>query len=298
MSASARPVWLEPATRTGTTFKAIALVTVVLIVLYPLVGVVTTSLASQDEITRSGGFVLLPSDPSLAAYRTVLGAGAVTRAVLVSAVLTVVGTAVSLAVTVSLAYGLSRPGIIGAQKVLLLVIFTLFFTAGIIPNFLVVKSFGLLNSYAALVVPVLMNAFNLLVIRSFFQQLPRELFDSAKVDGASEVGTLVRIVLPLSRAVLAVVGLFYAVGYWNAFFNALIYLNDSSKWPLSVVVRLYVLQGQPIAGSTTVGDATAQAPVEAVQMAIIVLALLPLLAVYPFVQRFFVKGVLTGAVKG
>jgi putative aldouronate transport system permease protein len=169
------------------------------------------------------------------------------------------------------------------------------FNAGIIPNFLLVKNLGMYNTYASLVMPTLMSAFNLVVLRAFFMNLPTELLDAARVDGAGDLRTLVSIVLPLSKAVIAVVSLFYAVTYWNAFFNALLYLGDSDKWPLPMVLRSYVLQGQSLSGAAA-GETVA--PQEAVQMAVLVIAVVPILLVYPFLQRYFTKGVLTGAVKG
>jgi putative aldouronate transport system permease protein len=143
---------------------------------------------------------------------------------------------------------------------------------------------------------VTVNVFNLVVVRGFFQALPAELYDSARLDGAAEWQTLVRVVVPLSKAVIAVVGLFYAVAYWNSFFTAFLYLNDASKWPLSAVLRLFVTQGAQLGGANASESASYQAP-QTVQMAVVVLATVPILCVYPFLQRFFTKGVLTGAVK-
>ncbi|MGH9674999.1 MAG: carbohydrate ABC transporter permease, partial [Bryobacteraceae bacterium] len=138
--------------------------------------------------------------------------------------------------------------------------------------------------------------FNLVVMRGFFQSIPEELYEAARIDGAGDVGILVRIVLPLSKAVMAVVGLFYAVSYWNAFFNAILYLNDSTKWPLQPVLRLYVIQGAQIADGSVSEAALDQSP-QSIQMAVVVIATIPILLVYPFLQRYFSKGVLTGAIK-
>ena len=149
---------------------------------------------------------------------------------------------------------------------------------------------------AALIVPTAVSAFNVVIVRGFFMGIPQELMDSSRIDGASEWLTLRRIVLPLSKAVIAVVGLFYAVGYWNSFFNALLYLNEQTKWPLQLVLRSYVLQGSPLAGADS--GSSVPPPQQAVQMAVVVIAIVPILAVYPFLQRHFTKGVLTGAVKG
>ncbi|GAA1316947.1 carbohydrate ABC transporter permease [Streptomyces sp. NBC_00257] len=286
---------MERPTRIGQTAKAIAVVVVVLAVAYPLVGVIGTSFASQTDIIKSSGLVLWPDHPTLDAYRTIFTGGVVTRALIVSVGITVLGTLASLLVTVGMAYGLSRRDVTGSRFILMTALFTMLFNAGIIPNFLLVKGLGLYDTYAALVMPTLVSAFNLVVLRSFFMNLPDELYDAAKVDGAGDFRILVRIVLPLSKAVLAVISLFYAVTYWNAFFNSLLYLNDSDKWPLPMVLRTYVLQGQSL-NAASAGEVLA--PQQAVQMAVLVIAVVPILCVYPFLQRYFTKGVLTGAVKG
>ncbi|MCX4736160.1 carbohydrate ABC transporter permease [Streptomyces sp. NPDC051658] len=286
---------MERPTRIGQIAKAIAIVVVVLAVAYPLVGVIGTSFASQTDIIKSSGLVLWPDHPTLDAYRTIFTGGVVTRALIVSLGITVFGTLASLLVTVGMAYGLSRRDVTGSRFILMTALFTMLFNAGIIPNFLLVKGLGLYDTYAALVMPTLVSAFNLVVLRSFFMNLPEELYDAAKVDGAGDFRILVRIVLPLSKAVLAVISLFYAVTYWNAFFNSLLYLNDSDKWPLPMVLRTYVLQGQSL-NAASAGEVLA--PQQAVQMAVLVIAVVPILCVYPFLQRYFTKGVLTGAVKG
>ncbi|MFF2412368.1 carbohydrate ABC transporter permease [Streptomyces sp. NPDC058092] len=286
---------MERPTRIGQTAKAIAIVVVVLAVAYPLAGVIGTSFASQTDIIKSSGLVLWPDHPTLDAYRTIFTGGVVTRALIVSVGITVFGTLASLLVTVGMAYGLSRRDVTGSRFILMTALFTMLFNAGIIPNFLLVKGLGLYDTYAALVMPTLVSAFNLVVLRSFFMNLPEELYDAAKVDGAGDFRILVRIVLPLSKAVLAVISLFYAVTYWNAFFNSLLYLNDSDKWPLPMVLRTYVLQGQSL-NAASAGEVLA--PQQAVQMAVLVIAVVPILCVYPFLQRYFTKGVLTGAVKG
>jgi multiple sugar transport system permease protein/putative aldouronate transport system permease protein len=267
-------------------------------VVVPFVGIVSTSLATREQITRDGGFVLLPDQVSFAAYQAILSGGVVTRATLVSLFVTAAGTTLSMAATILLAYGLSRPRSIAHRPLLMIVLFALLFTPGIIPSYLVVKNLGLLDTYWALILPVAVNAFNVIILRAFFMELPKELIESARIDGAGDVAILFRIILPLSKAVLAVIGLFYAVAYWNAFFSALLYLNDTAKWPLQLVLRTYVINQTQI-GVDQLGAAGASLPPqEAIQMAILVLSIVPILVVYPFVQRHFTKGVLIGAVKG
>jgi ABC-type glycerol-3-phosphate transport system permease component len=291
-----RPAWQEDPHLLTSTAKAVAIVVVLALVTFPFLVVVSTSLANPADVVANGGWVIWPEHPSFAAYSEILSGGIVGRAALVSVGVTVVGTAFSLSATVLLAYALSRPAVYGGKPVMLLVLFTFLFPPGIIPAYLVVKEMGLVNSYAALIAPVLVNTFNLVVMRGFFQSLPVELYEAARLDGASEWMILWRITLPLSRAVLAVVGLFYAVTYWNSWFNALIYMDMPSKWPLQLVLRTYVLAGGQLADPSA-SDAGLLAAPQTVQMAVVVLATIPIVLVYPFLQRYFVKGVLSGAIK-
>jgi putative aldouronate transport system permease protein len=246
-------------------------------------------------VIKNGGLVIWPEHPTLNAYRTIFAGGVVTRAITVSVGITVIGTLLSVAVTIGMAYGLSRR-IIGGRIVLMMVLTTLLFIPGIIPNYLAVKTYGLLNTYASLILPVLVSAFNLVVLRQFFMNIPSELLDSAKIDGANDWDILIKIVLPLSKAVVAVIALFYSVSYWNDFFTSLLYLNDSAMWPLQLVLRLYVVQGAPLPSA---GDVVENAPpLQSIQMAVVVVAMIPILCVYPFLQRYFTRGVLSGAIKG
>ena len=291
-----RPIWMEKPGPFTQTSKGVAIAVIFVLAVFPFIIVLGTSLASQQEIVAHGGYVIWPVHPTLAAYREVLSGGVVLRALLVSIGVTVVGTTLSLGVTVAMAYGLSRPGVVGSKVVLVLVLFTFLFSPGIIPSYLLVKSLGLLNSYASLILPGLLAAFNLVVLRAFFMNIPQELIDSARLDGASELTTLRKIVLPLSKAVIVVIGLFQAVGYWNSFFDALLYLNDTSKWPLQLVLNTYVLGSAKLPGQLITNAALP--PSAALKMAIVVIALVPILISYPFLQKHFSKGVLTGAVKG
>lgn len=297
--AATLPPWAERPTLAGRLGKGATIALIVLAVLVPLYVVVLTSLSPQRAITRAGGLVLVPDGLSLAAYAEVLSGGVVTRATLVSLGVTAVGTLFSLGVTVLAAYALSRPGSFAHRPLLLLILLTFLFVPGVIPSYLVVQATGLLNTYWSLILPGAVSAFNLVVLRAFFMGIPRELIDSARVDGAGELRILLRVVLPLSKAATAVIGLFYAVGYWNSFFNALLYLDDNNKWPIQLVLRTYVLEGTAIPGAPTdPGAGFGATPTLAMKMAIIVLALVPVLLAYPFVQRHFTKGVITGAVKG
>lgn len=293
-----RPPWMEKESVVEKAAKLVILAVICAMVIYPFITVVATSLATQEEITRKGGLIILwPEQPSLGAYKSIFAGGIVTRATMVSIGITVVGTLLSLVTTTAMAYALSRPIVFG-RAILMMVLFTLLFAPGIIPNYLVVKQLGLLNTYAALILPVMISAFNLVVMRQFFMGIPQELIDSARIDGANDLKILTHIVLPLSGAVVAVVALFYAVAYWNAFFNAMLYLNNNSMWPLQLILRNYVVQASPIPGSASPGDEAGLPPAEAMHMAVLVVALVPILLLYPFLQRYFTRGVLSGAIKG
>jgi putative aldouronate transport system permease protein len=291
-----RPVWEEEPGIAVKAGKAVLLCLVVLAVLGPLYTIVLTSISSQGTITQAGGLVLIPGEITLDAYRQILNGGVVTRAVLVSVGVTVVGTLLSMVVSILCAYGLSRPGSFAHTPLLFTLLITMFFSAGMIPSYLLVSGLGLINSYWALILPSAVSVFNIIILRGFFMGIDRGILDSARIDGASEWRILGQIVLPMSKAVTAVIALFYGVGYWNAFFNAVLYINDSAKNPLQVVLRSYVLQGVSVPGQIDVGQGVA--PSLALQMAVIVIAMVPILVVYPFVQKHFTKGVMIGAVKG
>ncbi|PZP14781.1 MAG: ABC transporter permease [Brachybacterium faecium] len=274
--------------------KFVLIAFIVLVMLYPFIYVIAFSFADRNSVSSGQ---LLPTSFSTSAYESIFAGGVVTRSLLVTAGITIVGTTLSLFFTATLAYGLTRTRQVPFSKTaLVLVLCTMFFGAGIIPNYLLIKELGLLNSYWALILPGLISAFNMIVMRNFFMELPQELFESARIDGASEFRIFFSIVLPLSKAVLAVIALFYAVGYWNSFFNALLYINDTTKWPIQLVLNQYVVQSNALT-DLQAPDRPAP-PAQTVQMAIVVVATLPILIVYPFAQRFFTKGVLTGAIKG
>ncbi|GAA1111939.1 carbohydrate ABC transporter permease [Kribbella jejuensis] len=277
-------------------FKGLVLLVFCAVVIIPFVGVISTSLAPNKQINESGGLVLLPKSINFRAYESLFAGGVVTRALFVSIFVTVVGTLLSLTVSCLLAYALARPGFSAGRPILLVVLFSMLFSPGIIPLYLTVKGVGLLDSIWALIVPTMISAFNVVVLRAFFMNLPNEITESARIDGAGELMTFSYIVLPLSKAVLSVIGLFYAVAYWNAFFSALLYLNDSKLWPLQLVLRTYVINDTQL-GSAELGTELLP-PQASIQMAILVVSIVPILIVYPFLQRHFAKGVLTGAVKG
>lgn len=290
-----RPAWQEDSTIVGKIAKAIGIAIILLLVLFPFSVVISTSLSTQESLAAAGGYVIWPTEFSLAAYERVLTGSVIMRSMLVSVFITAVGTAISLTATFLAAYGLSRPGTLMHRPLLLFILFTFLFTPGIIPLYLMVRQLGMLDTYWALILPTAINVFNFVIVRGFIQGIPQELIDAARIDGAGEWRILWTIVTPLSRGVLAVVGLFYGVGYWNAYFNAVLYLNDTEKWPLQLIIRAFVLQGQSDFNNST---DLLPPPQEALQMALLVVSIIPILVVYPFLQRHLKKGVLTGAVKG
>ncbi|SDR83759.1 carbohydrate ABC transporter permease [Microlunatus soli] len=279
--------------------KGVFLTIICALVVLPFIGVISTSLATPEEVNRAGGFVMFPTGGiDLTAYESIFAGGTVTQALLVSGFITAVGTAISLVLTCTLGWALSRRGTIGNKALLMLVLISLLFNPGLIPTYLVVQQFGLLDSLWSVIVPTCVSAFNVIVVRSFFTGLPAEILDSARIDGASEWKMFRHIGIPLSKAVIAVIGLFYGVGYWNSFFNALLYINDASKWPLQLVLRTYVVNGVELGGQDLGLGNEALPPQTTIQMAILMISIIPILCVYPFIQRHFAKGVLTGAVKG
>ncbi|BBA99918.1 putative multiple sugar ABC transporter permease [Actinacidiphila reveromycinica] len=296
MSTIRRPVWAGKPKPVVLALKGVAVLFLLALILFPFLIVFSTSVSDNDDITAAGGYVVWPKSFNLSAYSQILSGGIVTRAIVVTALVTLIGTAISVTSTVLAAWALSRPGSLFQRPLLTFVLVTFLFTPGLIPLYLVVKQLGLVNNYWALILPSAFSVFNLVVVRGFMMGIPKELIDSAKMDGAGEWRVLWRIVLPLSRAVIAVVTLFYAVGYWNAFFNALLYINDSTKWTLQLVLRTYVLQGSSLVSG--VGDTTIHPAAQSVQMAVVMIAIAPIALAYPFVQRHLTKGVLTGAVKG
>jgi len=296
-----RPIWEEPPTAAGQAGKSVVLFLVVAAILVPLYAVVLTSVSDQASINLAGGMVLVPHNVTLESYRQIFGNELILHSMMVSLVFTLIGTALSMVVTVLCAYGLSRRSSFGHRTILMLLVITMFFSGGLIPTFILVSALGGYDNYWALILPGAVSVFNIVVMRGFFMGTAQELIDSARVDGAGEWRILWSVVLPISRPVVAVITLFYAVGYWNSFFNALLYLPDNGKWPLQMIIYTYTLLGAPTPGTgLTYGQISGNqtlAPLS-IQMAVVTLTLIPILVVYPFVQRHFVKGMLIGAIKG
>ncbi|MFF4339112.1 carbohydrate ABC transporter permease [Kitasatospora sp. NPDC001540] len=296
-----RAPWEEPPTVVGQTAKGITLTGVLAVVVVPLWIITLTSFSTPGAVNRAGGLVIWPDGLSTEAYRQMLGDGTVRTALMVSLGITVVGTLVSMVVSVLCAYGLSRSRSLGHRTILGLLIVTMFVSGGLIPSFLVVTGLGGYGQWWSLILPSAVSVFNILVLRSFYSTTSGDLIDAARIDGAGDWRILWSVVLPTSRAVTAVIALFYAVGYWNSFFNVMLYLpTDAQKWPLQYVLLTYVNRGNGLPGSVNsgFGSSHAQTAPLSLQMAVVVLTLVPLLLVYPFMQKHFRAGVLTGAIKG
>ncbi|GCB45653.1 carbohydrate ABC transporter permease [Streptomyces sp. NL15-2K] len=296
-AAPPRPAWEEKPNQAGLAAKGIVLFFACFAILFPLWIVIVTSLSSKKTIDAAGGLVMIPKDITFIAYQELLSGGQVQRAALVSLGVTLVGTLFSMTVSVLCAYGLSRSASLGHRWILMTLLATMFFGAGLIPTYLLVQALGLTDTYLALILPSAVSVFNILVLRAFFMNISQELIDSARIDGAGDFRILRQIVMPLSRAVIAVISLFYAVGYWSAWFNASIYLTDQDMMPLqNVMIQLVQKQERPVGLSAQIN--TGQISALSIQMAVMVMALLPVAVLSPFVQKHFKKGMLTGAVKG
>lgn len=265
----------------------------------PFLYVIAGSFATEAELTQRS-FFLIPREFSLNAYRYIVQSGDIFRGLKNSVFLTVAGTLTNMMMTTTFAYPLSRKDFRGRNIFLNLVIVTMLFSGGMIPNYLLVNELGLLDSYGALILPGAISAFNLIIVKNFFQELPRELEEAARIDGCSDIVIFGRIVLPLSKPVLASISLFYAVAHWNEYFNAMIYISSSQKDVVQIVLRriIFLAGGIDVSGQAIDYGMFGAPPEKAVKMAATVVATVPILIVYPFVQKYFAQGVMVGAVKG
>lgn len=274
-------------------FSYAVMASVGLICLFPLLYVVSVSLTPIEQVLRHGGFILIPQQITFAAYKHLLTESSIPQAFYITLFVTVVGTAANLLLTLLMGYPLSRKKLPLRTPLLFLVMFTMLFNGGIIPTYFIVKAMGLLNTVWAMIIPGAVSTFNLLIVKTFFENLPEELFESARMDGAREWQLLSRIVIPLSLPALLTVGLFYAVGHWNTFLSAIMYISNRELHPLQVVVRGILMQSQQ-----PLDIVETAIPTTTLQMAAVVLASLPIILVYPFLQKHFVKGVMIGSIKG
>ncbi len=270
------------------------------VTIFPFFYVVGASFATDYEITVRPMFII-PQYVSVDAYLYIFSSNTLIRAMGNSALITAAGTAINLFFTCSMAYALSKRRLRGRNVFLNIVIFSMFFSGGLIPGYIVVASWlGLKNSYLSVLLPGAISAYNMMIVKNFFQNIPQELEESAYMDGCNDVGALARIVLPLSAPVLATFGLFYAVGHWNSYFSAMLYMTGArEKWPLQVILRELIVLAEATAGDlSNMSPGFVEPPSQSIKMAIIVVSTVPIICVYPFLQRYFVKGVMIGALKG
>lgn len=268
---------------------------VAIVTVLPLVHVLAGSVTTVEEMARKP-FVLIPTEFTLNAYRYILSTPTIFKALGVSIFVTAIGTLISMFITSLMAYGLTRRDLDGRKFFNLMIVFTMLFHGGLIPSFLVVKQVGLIDSMFAMIIPSAVSAFNLIILRSFFQGLPEGLEESAKLDGCGDFGILFKIVLPLSLPSIATISLFYAVTYWNSYFSAIMYINNADKWPVQVLLRQIVIAASGMAADTD--NEFIKPPEQTIKMAVIVVSTIPILMVYPFIQKYFAKGALVGSVKG
>ena len=269
-----------------------------LVTLFPLYYVVVVSLTPYIEVMKNGGFVIWPEHLTFQAYKEIFGSARIPQALKITVFITVVGTTLNLVVTTLLAYPLSKKSVPGRNFILMALVFTMIFSGGIIPLYIMVRSLGFYDSVWALVIPGMVSTFNLLIVKTYFENLPAEVEEAAKVDGCSDIQTLFRIVLPLSAPIMATIGLFYGVTHWNEYFKGIFYISDKTLMPMQVVLRS-MIQAPNVSSELSINSLALDAlPPETIKMAVVVVATLPLLIIYPFLQKYFVKGALLGSVKG
>lgn len=274
------------------------------VMLIPLLSVFTSSLMPSYIMSQYNNTLLMPIPKHIQwdAYIYIFrGESKLIGAYLSTTYVVLLGTFLSLLVTSMMAYPLSHKELKGWKYIMVFVFVTMLFSGGMIPTYLIVKASGIINTYWAIIIPNIVSAWNLILLRNFFSTIPPSLEESAMVEGAGEVKILFRVILPLSKPALATIGLFYAVWYWNDFYNALLYINDSNKWTLQLFLRQILVDATPsMLNDTSSLDAWmgAPPPVEQVKMATIIAATVPILLVYPFIQKYFVKGIMVGSIKG
>lgn len=274
------------------------LIVLALSCLYPFLNMFAISL-STNEAVMTGNVSIWPQGFNIEAYSRILKEAQFWTGYKNTLIYTVVGTLVSLGMTIICAYPLSRKKLVGRKYILLFMIFTMYFGGGLIPSYLLIKNLGMMNTLAAIVLPGAISVYNMLIMKTFFQGIPESLIEAAQIDGMGHWGILCKIVIPLSKPILATMTLFYAVGYWNDWFTPLIYMNSNSKYPVTLFLRDIVMGVTLQAQSGQAIDATSATNVMAqtMQSATVMLVTIPILCIYPFVQKHFVKGVMLGSVK-
>ncbi len=280
----------------GKIINYIMLVLIAFVCLYPFLNVLAYSVSGYNAVL-SGRVTFYPIDFTMEAYKQILGKTQIWRAMSTTVKVTLVGTALSLVLTTLAAYALSQDDLPGRKAITGFILFTMYFGGGLIPTFLVVKGVGLYDSLGALFIPQSVNVFNFIVMRTFFKNLPESLSEAARIDGASYMQILVKIVLPLSLPIIATMGLFYSVGYWNTYFDALLYIQNPDKYTLQLRLR-GLLFGEELNSAGNLEGIGMQVMTQSLKMATVLVSTLPILVVYPWLQKYFVKGVMVGSVKG
>ena len=290
---------LRTKTRDAVLFQiglAIFLTLILLIILIPFWRVIVTAFVPLDIYTDEGvPFFLPPTKWTFEAFSQLLGHSMFPRAALNSAIITLLGTAISLVLTVPLAYGLSTRNLTGRKVIMAIVLFTYLFSPGLIPVYLLITGMKLTNNYLAVILPPAVSVYNTLVMMSFFEGLPEELKEAARLDGANELQVLWHVILPLSKPILLTIGLFYAVFFWNEFFTPLLYLNDNNLLPLPVLLRNILISAS--FNEYVEYNAFSSSSIESLKAAGVLITMIPMLLVYPWIQRYFTKGTLVGGVK-
>ncbi len=277
----------------------VIMVLLMLVFIVPFFIVISTSFVGTSEASRRGAFILIPHEPTLQSYQQILSSEALYRAYAITFFRVIAGTSLSMLVSGLLAYGLSKHDLPGRNFFITMIFITMIFNAGLIPRFFVIKMLGLYDNIWVMILPMLVNTWNMIILKNYFVNVPRELEESAEIDGASILLRFFRIVVPVSLPAIATISMYYAVAHWNAWFDAAIYINDNHNYPVQVLLRNIVIAGQSADLGTQMSEnAMLAPPAESLKCAVIVVTMLPILCVYPFIQRYFVKGVMVGAVKG
>lgn len=275
-------------------------VLIIILVMYPLIYVVSASFSNPLSIAR-GDVWLFPVKFSLEAYKSVFTNSRILTGYKNTVMITVAATVVNLLMTTICAYPLSRKDFWGRNWLTILITFTMFFSAGMIPNYLLIRDLDLIDNRLALILPGAVSVYNMLIMRNYFQNsVPEEIIEAATIDGCGNIQTLIKVVIPLSKSIYAVLVIFYAVSHWNSYFDAMVYLTSEDKYPLQLILRKLLLESKQIKDDLGLSQTIAEASLAYVslQYAIIVVSSLPLLIVYPFMQKYFTKGIMVGAVKG
>ena len=275
--------------------NALIMVLVLVVTLYPFWYVLVGSVSSIGHLVKNG-FVLWPDGLHWDAYEQVFRNNLIPTAYRNTIIVTLGGTALSMVLSIMGAYALSLKKLPGRKGITMFFVFTMLFSGGLVPTYLVVSELGLIDCLWALILPGCVSTYNMVLLRNFFQSIPEDLYEAASIDGETMLGYMVKILLPLSGAAIATVTLFYAVGYWNDYFKSLSYIRDNQLWPMQTVLR-QVLQTSQF-NTMMYDDAAQTLAAETLKDAMIVISVLPILCVYPFVQRYFVKGVMVGSLKG